>query len=79
MTEETGPVQDLDDRIRLGSWVVHPEYGFAQVWDVFDPEARQEFEEKLDDDVVLIATGTRLAYVRLDALRLADMGEDVAS
>lgn len=65
--------------IGLGSWVVHPDYGLAQVWDAFDPKARQEFEEKFDDDVVLIATGTSFHYVRLGALRLADMGEGVAS
>lgn len=65
--------------IGLGSWVVHPEHGFSQVWDVYDPNARQEGEEKFDEDVVLIANGTALRYVRLASLTLADMGEEVAS
>lgn len=62
-------------RIGIGSWVVHPEHGFSQVWDVFDLKARQELEEKFDPDVVLIANGTALRYVHLGSLVLADMGE----
>lgn len=66
------------EQIVLGSWVVHPEHGFSQVWDVFDPAARQEGEEKWDADVVLIANGTALRYVRLATLVLAEMAEEAS-
>jgi hypothetical protein len=69
----------MSAQIRLGSWVVHPEHGFSQVWDVFDPAARQEGEEKFDTDVVLIANGTSLRYVRLASLTLADLGDEAVA
>jgi len=69
----------MSDSIGLGSWVVHQEYGFAQVWGVWqanpdDPEVADE-----DDGVVVIATGTECFSVFRETLALADLGPEPAA
>jgi len=61
--------------IGLGSWVVHPEHGFAQVWDVWAPDDNDPEVPDEDDDRVIIATGTECFEVRRDTLTLAEMGD----